>query len=185
MLFSYGSKEVGVFRNKEVDMFKLSASVLKPFFLAALFVCGAANADSSERQQEILRFKTMYPVDGPFLNSTAIRHVPGDESPWIIKKFANGILYSNGRLIIHVRGLVFPDRPNDEDNFRGLVSCLTEDGNNIVESNVITQPFPTGPEGNADIDAVVALPNPCVAPIVMILAGSEDKWFAVTGFESE
>jgi hypothetical protein len=24
-----------------------------------------------------------------------------------------------------------------------------------------------------------------VAPVIMILAGSEDKWFAVTGFESE
>jgi hypothetical protein len=31
----------------------------------------------------------------------------------------------------------------------------------------------------------VTLPNPCVAPVVFILAGSEDKWFAVTGFESK
>jgi hypothetical protein len=29
------------------------------------------------------------------------------------------------------------------------------------------------------------LTNPCIAPIVFILAGSEDKWFAVNGFESE
>ena len=31
----------------------------------------------------------------------------------------------------------------------------------------------------------MTLPNPCVAPIVFVLAGSEDKWFSVTGFESE
>jgi hypothetical protein len=31
----------------------------------------------------------------------------------------------------------------------------------------------------------VTLPNPCVAPVIFVLAGSEDKWFSVTGFESE
>jgi hypothetical protein len=31
----------------------------------------------------------------------------------------------------------------------------------------------------------VELPDPCLAPDVLVLAGSEDKWFAVTGFETE
>jgi len=35
------------------------------------------------------------------------------------------------------------------------------------------------------IKAKIDLPNPCVAPIITVLAGSEDKWFAVTGFEAE
>lgn len=39
--------------------------------------------------------------------------------------------------------------------------------------------------GDSSIRATVNLPNPCVAPIIMVLAGSEDKWFAVTGFEAE
>jgi hypothetical protein len=143
---------------------------------------------SESRQQEILHFSTMYAVDGPFLDSTAIRDVPGDYAPWIIAKYALGHLYSNGRLIIHVRGLVFPDAPNDEPSFRGLVSCLSEEVQPdktvmVVTRNVTTDPFPTGPEGNANIDAKVDLPNPCIAPIVMILSGSEDVWFAVTGFE--
>jgi hypothetical protein len=33
-------------------------------------------------------------------------------------------------------------------------------------------------------NAHVTLPNPCVAPVIFVLAGSEDKWFSVTGFES-
>jgi hypothetical protein len=51
--------------------------------------------------------------------------------------------------------------------------------------NVITQGFPANEKGDSNINAKVELPNPCVAPIVFVLAGSEDKWFAVTGFESE
>ena len=35
------------------------------------------------------------------------------------------------------------------------------------------------------IKATIELPNPWVAPIIMVLAGSEEKWFAVTGFEAE
>ena len=31
----------------------------------------------------------------------------------------------------------------------------------------------------------MTLPNPCVAPVIFVLAGSEDKWFSVTGFEAE
>ncbi len=49
---------------------------------------------------------------------------------------------------------------NDEPEFRGLVSCLS---------------------GDSFIHAKVELPDPCVAPIIMVVAGSEEKWFAVTG----
>jgi hypothetical protein len=31
----------------------------------------------------------------------------------------------------------------------------------------------------------VTLPEECVAPIVFVVAGSEDKWFAVTGVSLE
>jgi hypothetical protein len=93
---------------------------------------------------------------------------------------------------------VFKDEPsvpeelrgkNDETDFRGLVSCLTEEGDEgaekVVTKNVVTEPFPATPNGDSAINAEIELPNPCVAPIVMVLAGSEDKWFAVTGFEAE
>jgi len=140
----------------------------------------------------ILAFETMYGVDGPFVgDANPVRGVAGDESPWGIDHVF-GTLDTDGNLVIVVRGLVFTDNPdpsligkNDEAQFRGLVSCLTEDGNAVKESNVMTEGFPATPTGDSVIHAKVALPNPCVAPIVMVLAGSEVKWFAMTGFEAE
>jgi hypothetical protein len=54
-----------------------------------------------------------------------------------------------------------------------------------VTKNVIMEGFPATVDGNSFINAKVELPNPCVAPIIMVLSGSENKWFAVTGFEVE
>ena len=143
----------------------------------------------------ILAFATMYGVDGPFVgDANPVRGVIGDELPWDVTGFAVGDLDTNGRLRILVHGLVFADDPsvppnlvgtNDEPFFRGLVSCLTENGDTVGTQNVVTDGFPATPRGDSYIHATLDLPNPCVAPIVMILAGSEDKWFAVTGFESE
>ena len=144
----------------------------------------------------ILKFDTMYGVDGPLLGETnAMRGVVGDEAPWTIAHLAVGRLDTSGRLMILVRGLVFADDPdlvppeligkNDEDTFRGLVSCLTEDGRGgIVNASVTTDGFKADADGNSFIDQKLVLPNPCIAPIVFVMAGSEDKWFAVTGFES-
>jgi len=137
----------------------------------------------------------MYGVDGPFVgDANPIRGVVGDELPWEVAS-ARGRLDTDGHLRIHVRGLVFthdpevpPDKQgiNDEEDFRALVSCLSEDESQsaITTVNVTTEGFPATPTGDSDIDAMVALPSPCVAPIVFVLSGSEDKWFAVVGFES-
>jgi len=140
---------------------------------------------------EILRFNSMYAVDGAFLTpdgatEPTIRDIVGDYQSWKINKFIKGVLFSDGKLIIQVRGLIFGNNdPNDETQFRALVSCLTNDNGLIVTKNVITAPFPTGPEGNANIKAHLQLPRPCVAPIVMILNGNPldgNAWFAVSGF---
>lgn len=74
---------------------------------------------------------------------------------------------------------------NDETEFRGAVSCRTEEGEHVGTVNLVTRGFPATPSGDSSIRATVSLPNPCVAPIIMVLAGSENKWFAVTGVETE
>ena len=171
--------------------------------LCVLALCGAAGVSMAAGRHHsdnallpnILTFDTMYGVEGPFLGeANAIRGVVGDEAPWEVERFIKGRLAKNGRLQILVRGLVFADDPsvppelvgkNDEETFRGLVSCLTEEGETIVTRNVETDGFPADEEGNSYIDAKIDLPNPCIAPIVFVMAGSEEKWFAVTGFESE
>ena len=156
----------------------------------------AARSDeghSDEREgHEILGFSTMYGVDGPFVNNNQIRGVLGDELPWVVGR-VSGSLSRDGRLKIHVKGLVFADDPsvpvnlrgiNDEDTFRALVSCLTESGSQIATVNVTTGGFPATKSGDSKIDTKIQLPKSCVAPIVFILSGSEDKWFSVTGAES-
>jgi hypothetical protein len=138
----------------------------------------------------VLAFHSMFGVDGAFVEEeNAIRGVPGDEDPWAIDR-AIGRLDSNGNLMILVRGLVFEDNDdpdligkNDEAEFRGLVSCLTEENGEVEEANVTTEGFPATESGDSFIHAKIELPNPCVAPIVMVLAGSEDKWFSITGIE--
>jgi hypothetical protein len=98
-----------------------------------------------------------------------------------------------GTISITVRGLVFTHEPevppelrgiNDEDQFRAIVSCLTEDGDSVATANVATQGFHASRNGNAQITAKVKLPNPCVAPIVFVVSGDEDDWLAVTGVEN-
>jgi hypothetical protein len=168
----------------------------KLLLLSFVVCCSVAMLSAkADAPRLIIGFQTMYGVDGPFVGSAnSIRGIEGDELPWEVEKFARGGVTTDGRLFIVVRGLVFKDDPsvppelrgkNDEENFRGAVSCLTESDETVRTVNVITQGFPANEKGDSNINAKVELPNPCVAPIVFVLAGSEDKWFAVTGFESE
>jgi len=164
--------------------------------LVMVAVAGLAMA-KGQRAPAILAFDTMYGVEGPLLGeANAIRGVVGDEAPWTIAHFIRGRLDTSGLLTINVSGLVFADDPqlvdpsligkNDEPTYRGLVSCLTEDAQGaIVTANVMTDGFPASPEGNSTIHQELELPNPCIAPIIFVMAGSEEKWFAVTGFEAE
>lgn len=142
----------------------------------------------------ILKFETMYGVDGPLVGGTQIRGVNGDELPWKIES-AKGSLSTNGQLKISVKGLVFTDDKivppelrgiNDEKEFRALVSCISEtDSGGVSTVNVLTGGFPATRSGNSEINAKVKLPVVCVAPIIFVMSGSEEKWFAVTGFEME
>jgi hypothetical protein len=50
---------------------------------------------------------------------------------------------------------------------------------------VETREFKADRRGNSLIFERLELPNPCVAPIVMVLAGDREEWFAMTGFEEE
>lgn len=162
--------------------------------LSVPITTGVLAKRARERVRDIVVFGTMYAVDGPFLGeSNAIRGVVGDEFPWTIAHTVRGKLDTKGRLRIRVRGLVFTDDDevppelrgkNDEAEFRALVSCLSEEGDTVVTTNVTTAGFPATESGDATIDAKIDLPQPCVVPIIFILAGSEEKWVAVTGFET-
>ena len=172
------------------------AVLLALLLLPALGLVTARGDSENHKSPAILAFDTMYGVEGPLLDpANAIRGIVGDEAPWEIEHFIRGRLDTSGRLRIAVKGLVFADDPlsppdfigkNDEPTFRAVVSCLTEDPQGaIVVENVTTDPFPASLEGDSFIHQDLELPNPCIAPIIFVTAGSEEKWFAVTGFESE
>ena len=65
------------------------------------------------------------------------------------------------------------------------MGCLTVDGSGaVITANVTTEGFRATVTGDSNIDTTVSLPTPCVAPVVFVIAGSEFKWFAVTGSDT-
>src|SRR5215471_16513786 len=77
------------------------------------------------------------------------------------------------RLLEHVR--------NPVPQFDAIVSCQTSSAAGAATvTNVSTAAFPASTIGNADINATVSLPHPCIAPIVFV-ASPVFGWFAATG----
>jgi hypothetical protein len=154
--------------------------------LPMLAISSTADADPGT----ILKFDTMAPVTGPYVGGDhPIRTVPGGGLPWMITA-GTGMLKSDGRVLVHVRGLVLADQApvppalqgtNPIPDFRAIVSCqsIGADGSATV-ANVSTAPFPASTTGDADINATVSLPSPCIAPIVFVTSPG-GAWFAATG----
>jgi len=167
----------------------------KAIALLCLLVLATEADAKKEKNRVVLDFATMYAVDEAFVGANPIRGIIGDELPWEIDGGVHGRLTTHGHLKVRVRGLVFTHDPqvpadkqgkNDETEFRAVVSCLTEDpSGQVVPTNLTTGGFKATPSGNSDIDAQIELPEECISPMVFVIAGSEEKWFAVTGFSSE
>jgi hypothetical protein len=150
--------------------------------VVAVAVIAVTAAVSSGDGRTVLKFETMAPVVPPYTGTTnSIRGVNGGGVPWKLSS-AEGRLRADGRLSIDVMGLVLVTTGvNPSPTFRGVVSCLSSDAAGAPTTvNVSTDPVPATMTGNAEIDAKVALPSPCFAPIVFVTSGT-GSWFAVTG----
>ncbi|HZA83060.1 MAG TPA: hypothetical protein VFC13_16565 [Actinomycetes bacterium] len=150
--------------------------------ILALGLVGQATAGSDDSQ--VLEFKTMAPVVSPFTGSTnPVRGINGGGVPWQVAS-ANGELRSDGRLEIKVEGLVIvATGVNPVAAFRGVVNCLTP-ASPTTGVNLVTDPVPANTAGDAKIEAKLALPTPCIAPIVFVTNGTAappGAWFATTG----
>jgi hypothetical protein len=170
-------------------MKRLLSVSLSAFLLLSTFFIGSATS-AGAKGPKILKFDTMVGVPAGLTGAQSqvpLRGINGGGIPWTLAD-ASGELRANGHLEISVQGLVLAAGANAGSNpsatFRGLVSCVKSDG---TFANVLTDPFPatTGPAsaggGNAEIEADVALPQPCIAPVVFVTSGT-GSWFAATGF---
>lgn len=140
----------------------------------------------------IMKFDTLTTVAGPYASSAnAVRGIAGGGLPWVMEA-GSGSLSRDGHLLVRIRGLVLAGHPsvpvslrgtNPFPAFRAVVSCLSvsPDGTATV-TNISTGDFDASPSGDSDIDARVSLPQPCIAPIVLVTGpGGAERWFAVTG----
>ncbi len=165
---------------------------------AVVFLVAPAQPAQSDTFN-LMVFTTMHGVPRPYTGTAnPVRNVPGGGLPWVLTS-AQGVLNSNGLLVLRVKGLVLD--PNDSavikaglagknpfTSFRAIVSCLSVDGAGAaVTVNVTTPDFPataglaTDGGGNAFFQGTVSLPGPCLAPIVFVTNPTGAAWFAVTG----
>jgi hypothetical protein len=164
--------------------FSTAAALTLVTALAVAFA-GAAGAKTNR----VLAFDVMTPVVAPYTGATnPIRGINGGGVAWELVN-GKGWLTAGGHLKVEVEGLVLAStHSNPIAAFKATVSCQTivDGAAQVVNvATAVTFPATTGLAsaggGNADIEAQVALPQPCIAPIIFVTSGG-GSWFAATGF---
>lgn len=162
-----------------------TAAALTVVAVLGVAFAGAAGAKTNR----VLAFDVMTPVVAPYTGSTnAIRGVNGGGLPWELHS-GRGWLTAGGSLKVEVHGLVLASsHSNPIASFKATVSCQTiVDGAaqvvNVATAGTFaaTTGLASAGGGNADIEAEVTLPHPCIAPIIFVTSGV-GSWFAATGF---
>ena len=98
----------------------------------------------------------------------------GGGVPWSID---NGrvLLFADGRLHVAVDGLVITaSGVNPVTTGKAVVTC---GGAPVAETATV----PFSATGDAEIDAVVSLPSPCLG-VTVFFTNATSRWFAVSGF---
>lgn len=139
--------------------------------LAATLALGSVASTSAGGRKVLDASMAGIPVAG-----MALFGVSGGGAPWMIED-GRAKLFEDGRLHVEVEGLLLLNGTNPIRTGRAIVAC----GGAAVAS---TDAVPFSTTGDAEVNAVVSLPDPCLAPAVFfagVTAGG-DRWFAVTGF---
>ena len=144
---------------------------------AALSVVGAGSAAGLAHESgSLIEFGSMTAITGAAVGTVNDRGILGGGLPWVIGE-GQGEVGRDGSVEVRVEGLVIPQLGNINPvaRFGATVSCLTPHGG----VNVSTAVFPASLTGNAEIEGMVDLPHPCLAPIVFVVAPN-GKWFAMS-----
>jgi hypothetical protein len=104
----------------------------------------------------------------------------GGGLPWRLDS-GRAKLWSDGRLVVEVDGLVFAAGPNEGRNTVPTGSALVSCGGVVV---AMSDPVPYSAEGDAEVETRVDLPASCFAPVVFFAGNTPGgpRWFAVTGY---
>jgi hypothetical protein len=156
---------------------------------AALILVAQATLVTARGPDKVLEWDTMVGVPAGLTGTQSqapLRGINGGGIAWTLTE-GRGELRVDGRLEIEVDGLVIASGANTGNNpsaaFRAIVSCVRGDG---TFQNILTDAFPatTGQAsaggGDSRIETTVALPSPCIAPIVFVTSNT-GSWFASTG----
>ncbi len=168
-------------------MKKTLAISLAVIMVLSVALLGGSAAPAAADAHTIIQFNVLVGIPESFTGAQApIRGIDGGGLPWMLSS-ATGILKSNGMLVLEVHGLVLASGAlagtNPVPEFKAIVSCLTTGG---AIDNEITAAFPatTGSAlsggGNAHVETMLTLPQPCIAPIVFVTSPG-GAWFAATG----
>ncbi len=159
---------------------KTSLLALVATALAAALVLPALGVGGGDGRK-VLDAKVLAPVTVPYTGSAnPIRGLNGGGVPWQIGD-ASADLRADGRLHVEVSGLVLvATGTNPVAQFKSIVSCQTVTDGAAAIANVSTPLVAATPTGDAEIDATIALPSPCFAPIVFVTSPG-GAWFAVSG----
>ena len=108
-----------------------------------------------------------------------ISGIPGGGIPWTLDR-GDARLFADGRLQVSVQHLVLAAGPlagtNPVPTGRAIVVCSGA-------APVMTDTVPYSPDGNAMVSTQIALPSPCLAPVVFFAGqtAAGARWFAVSG----
>ena len=120
-----------------------------------------------------------------------VRSVASGGVPWVVAPDSEVRITEGGRLRADVSGLLITGTGGAADGTTGSVTQVAASltctnaasGDAGAPSVVTTAPVPLSPAGNARIDERLALPDPCIAPVVLIRANSATgPWIAASGF---
>jgi len=141
--------------------------------LAALVVGTGSVAAGPDHGRKVIDTRLVgIPVAGQVLLG-----VTGGGRPWTIEK-GKAKLFEDGFVDLEVRGLLLgPGGSNEGTNpialGRAIVVCNGVD-------KVMSDTVPFSPAGDAVVEAHLALPSPCLAPVIFF-GSAGGSWFAVSG----
>jgi hypothetical protein len=103
-----------------------------------------------------------------------VHGITGGGVPWSIDK-GSAKVYADGRISVTVKGLVLTSTGvNPAATGHAVLTCSGAFA-------ARTDDVPFSPAGDAQVDAVIDLPQPCFAPAVFF-TNAGGRWFAVTGW---